>query len=204
MEALSPKQEQIYRYIVAFQSQHGYPPSVREIGTAVGLKSPSTVHFHLKGLEEKGYIRKAEGKTRTISVSRLPGGMPEEEDPHAGQVPIVGNVAAGAPILAEQCIEDYLTFDTGGLSGEHFALKVRGESMLYAGILPGDLVVVHRQQDAHNGEIVVALFEDEATVKTLRRKDGHTWLMPENPEYEPIDGDRAEIVGRVVAVVRKY
>jgi repressor LexA len=205
MKTLSPKQQQIYDYIVSFQSVHGYPPSVREIGEAVGLKSPSTVHFHLKGLEEKGLITKAEGKTRAITVSR-PQGRPiaEEEDARVNQVPVVGSVAAGSPILAEECIEDYLTFDTQGLEGEHFALRVRGESMLRAGILPGDLVVVHRQADARSGEIVVALFEDEATVKTLRRKDGHTWLMPENPEYEPIDGDRAELLGRVVAVVRKY
>lgn len=113
-------------------------------------------------------------------------------------------MAAGSPILAEECIEDYLTFDTQGLSGEHFALRVRGESMLDAGILPGDLVVVHRQQEVHSGEIVVALFEDEATVKTYRRKDGHVWLMPANDDYTPIDGDRAEILGKVVAVVRRY
>jgi repressor LexA len=148
---------------------------------------------------------KAEGKTRAITLSgaaRAP--VAEERNPHANQVPVVGNVAAGAPILAEECIEEYLTFDTHGLEGEHFALRVRGESMLKAGILPGDLVVVHRQQDAHNGEIVVALFEDEATVKTLQRKDGHTWLLPENPDYQPIDGDRAQILGKVVAVVRRY
>lgn len=203
MKSLSPKQQRIYDFIIQFQSDHGYPPSVREIGEEVGLKSPSTVHFHLKGLEEKGLIQKAEGKTRAITVS---GARPVAEE-LAGQsdrVPVVGSVAAGAPILAEECIEDYLTFDTGGLAGEHFALRVRGESMLHAGILPDDLVVVHRQQDARNGEIVVALFEDEATVKTLRRKDGHTWLMPENPDYQPIDGDGAEIIGKVVAVVRRY
>lgn len=130
--------------------------------------------------------------------------MAEEQDPHADQIPVVGSVAAGSPILAEECIEDYLTFDTQGLSGEHFALRVRGESMLDAGILPGDLVVVHRQQEVHSGEIVVALFEDEATVKTYRRKDGHVWLMPANDDYTPIDGDRAEILGKVVAVVRRY
>ena len=203
MKELSPKQQQIYDFIVAFQARHGYPPSVREIGEHVGLKSPSTVHFHLKGMEEKGIITKAEGKTRAITVS---GARPvaEELDGQADRVPVVGNVAAGSPILAQECSEDYLTFDTQGLSGEHFALRVRGESMLYAGILPGDLVVVHRQQEARNGEIVVALLEDEATVKTLRRKDGHTWLLPENPDYEPIDGDRAEILGKVVAVVRRY
>lgn len=202
---MSPKQQQIYDYIISFQQAHGYPPSVREIGEEVGLKSPSTVHFHLKGLEEKGLITKAEGKTRAITVSG-PRGRPvaEEQEAHSNRVPIVGNVAAGSPILAQECIEDYLTFDTDGLSGEHFALRVRGESMLHAGILPDDMVVVHRQHDARNGEIVVALFEDEATVKTLLRKDGHTWLMPENPDYQPIDGDQAELLGKVVAVVRKY
>ncbi|MBO5727211.1 MAG: transcriptional repressor LexA [Oscillospiraceae bacterium] len=199
---LTAKQQQIYDYIRAFAAQHGYPPSVREIGEAVGLKSPSTVHFHLKGLEDAGVIIKAEGKTRAIT---LPGqGVAEEADPHADQVPILGSVAAGSPILAQECIEDYLTFDTDGLEGEHFALRVRGESMLGAGILPDDLVVVHRQQDARNGEIVVALFEDEATVKTLSRKDGKVWLLPENPDYEPIDGTYAEIIGKVVAVVRRY
>ena len=116
----------------------------------------------------------------------------------------MGDVAAGAPILAQENIEDYLTFDTGRLTGEHFALRVRGESMLYAGILPGDYVVVHQQESFRNGDIVVALFEDEATVKTLRRKDGHVWLMPENPEYDPIDGDGAQLLGKVVAVVRRY
>lgn len=116
----------------------------------------------------------------------------------------MGSVAAGSPILAQECIEDYLTFDTGGRPGEYFALQVRGESMKYAGILPGDLVVVHQQSDANNGEIVVALFEDEATVKTLRRKDGHVWLMPENPDYEPIDGEGCTILGKVTAVVRRY
>ena len=203
MASLTNKQQQIYDYIVLYTQEHGYPPSVREIGIAVGLKSPSTVHFHMKGLERAGVIVKAEGKTRAISLTdRHP--VAEETDARANQVPVVGNVAAGTPILAQECIEEYLTFDTQGLSGEHFALKVRGESMLGAGILPGDLVVVHRQQDARSGEIVVALFEDEATVKTLSRKDGHTWLLPENPEYDPIDGTYAEIIGKVVAVVRRY
>ena len=205
MANLTRKQQQIYDFILAFTNEHGYPPSVREIGAAVGLKSPSTVHFHMKGLEEAGVIVKAEGKTRAISLPGFPlGPVAEEVDPHANQVPVVGNVAAGSPILAQECIEDYLTFDTQGLSGEHFALRVRGNSMLGAGILPDDLVVVHRQQEARNGEIVVALFEDEATVKTYRHKDGHIWLMPENPEYEPIDGTYAEIIGKVVAVIRRY
>ncbi|MBU5436072.1 transcriptional repressor LexA [Pseudoflavonifractor sp. MSJ-37] len=207
MKAISPKQQQIYSFIIEYQSEHGYPPSVREIGEAVALKSPSTVHFHLKGLEAAGLIAKAEGKTRAITVvgEHVPGTpLLEELDGAADRVPVVGNVAAGSPILAQECIEEYLTFDTGGKAGEYFALRVRGESMLDAGILPGDLVVVHRQQECRNGEIVVALFEDEATVKTLRRRGGKTWLMPENPEYEPIDGTGAELIGKVVAVVRRY
>ena len=199
MKTLSPKQQQIYDYIIAFSAEHGYPPSVREIGAYVGLKSPSTVHFHLKGLESAGLIHKAEGKTRSITVAQ-----PEAPAAPEDRVPVVGSVAAGSPILAQECIEDYLTFDTGGRPGEYFALKVRGESMKYAGILPGDLVIVHQQADARNGEIVVALFEEEATVKTLRRKDGHVWLMPENPDYEPIDGEGCAILGKVTAVVRRY
>ena len=198
MKTLSPKQQQIYDYIISFSAEHGYPPSVREIGAYVGLKSPSTVHFHLKGLEAAGLINKAEGKTRSITVAQPEASAQEDK------VPVVGSVAAGSPILAQECIEDYLTFDTGGRPGEYFALKVRGESMKYAGILPWDLVIVHQQADAHSGEIVVALFEDEATVKTLRRKDGHVWLMPENPDYEPIDGEGCAILGKVTAVVRRY
>lgn len=202
MKKLTARQQQIYDYILSFTAENGYPPSVREIGQALDLSSPSTVHFHLKGLEEAGVINKAEGKTRAISVPGRP--VAEEVDAHANQVPVIGSVAAGSPILAQECIEDYLTFDTDGLEGEHFALRVRGESMLNAGILPDDLVVVHRQQDARNGEIVVALFEDEATVKTLSRQNGQTWLLPENPDYEPIDGTCAQIIGKVVAVVRRY
>ena len=191
-------QSKIYETIVRMIGEQGYAPSVREIGEAVGLKSPSTVHFHMKNLEKAGMIVKAKKKTRAISLPHSEDGPPQDT------VPILGNVAAGAPILAEECIEDYLTFDTGGLSGEHFALRVRGESMRDAGILPGDLVVVHQQQRASAGDIVVAMINGEATVKTLRRRDGHVWLMPENPEYEPIPGDHAEILGRVTAVVRRY
>lgn len=199
MSQLSPKQQQIYDYILSFTDAHGYPPSVREIAQAVELKSPSTVHFHLKGLREAGLITQAEGKTRAISITD---GAHNRRD----QVPLVGSVAAGSPILAEECIEEYLSFDTGGRTGEHFALRVRGESMVEAGILPGDLVVVHRQQTAHNNEIVVARFEDEATVKTFRRVDGHVWLYPENssPEYQPIDGARCTVLGKVVGVLRRY
>ena len=196
MAELSKMQQRIYDFLASYIQSRGYPPSVREIGEAVGLKSPSTVHFHLKHLEEAGVIAKGAGKGRAITLMAQP--VPEDK------VPIVGNVAAGSPILAEECIEDYLTFDTGGRSGEFFALRVRGESMLGAGILPGDLVVVRRQETANNGEIVVAMIEDEATVKRLSRKNGRTWLMPENDAYSPIDGTYAQILGKVAAVIRRY
>jgi repressor LexA len=136
------------------------------------------------------------GKGRAITLRESP--KPEN------QVPVVGNVAAGSPILAEECIEDYLTFDTAGRPGEYFALRVRGESMLNAGILPGDLVVVHSQPTAQHGEIVVALIDDEATVKRLSLKSGQVWLLPENEAYSPIDGTYAQILGKVAAVVRRY
>ena len=196
MAELSHMQQRIYDYIVSCIREQGYPPSVREIGEAVGLKSPSTVHFHLKHLEEAGVIEKGAGKGRAIALT-------EPEVPEF-RVPIVGNVAAGSPILAEECIEDYLTFDTGGRSGEYFALRVRGESMLNAGILPGDLVVVRRQQTCNNGEIVVAMIDDEATVKRFSRQNGRVWLLPENEAYAPIDGTYAQILGKVSAVVRRY
>ncbi len=196
MAELSAMQQKIYDYIASCIREQGYPPSVREIGEAVGLKSPSTVHFHLKHLEEEGVIAKGAGKGRAITLI-------EQHTPE-NQVPIVGNVAAGSPILAQECIEDYLTFDTGGHGEEFFALRVRGESMLNAGILPGDLVVVRRQATAHNGEIVVAMIDDEATVKTYSNRDGHLWLLPQNDAYSPIDGTYATILGKVAAVVRRY
>ncbi|MDY5613227.1 transcriptional repressor LexA [Dysosmobacter sp.] len=196
MAELTSMQQRIYEYIASCIRDQGYPPSVREIGEAVGLKSPSTVHFHLKHLEEAGVIEKGAGKGRAITLTA----PAAQED----KVPIVGNVAAGSPILAEECIEDYLTFDTGGHGEEYFALRVRGESMLNAGILPGDLVVVRRQQTCSNGEIVVAMIEDEATVKRFSKQNGHIWLLPENEVYSPIDGTYAQILGKVSAVVRRY
>ena len=216
MAKLTKMQQKIYDYIAETTRQQGYPPSVREIGEAVGLRSPSTVHFHLKHMEEMGVLTKGAGKGRALTLTPLEGAAPTvpaapvshpasaEPEMPVGRVPIVGTVAAGAPILAQECIEDYLTFDTNGREGEYFALRVRGESMLNAGILPGDLVVVHQQQEARNGEIIVALIEDEATVKRLKRKDGHVWLMPENEAYSPIDGTHASILGKVSAVIRTY
>lgn len=209
MGKLSKMQQCVYDYIAESIRQHGYAPSVREIGDALGLKSPSTVHFHIKHLEELGLIEKGAGKGRAIALADrgsaeapIVKNAAEEERPN--RIPIVGNVAAGSPILAQECIEDYLTFDTGNRGGEFFALRVRGESMLGAGILPGDLVVVHKQPTANNGEIVVALLEDEATVKTLSRKNGKIWLLPANPDYSPIDGTCCQIMGKVAAVVRQY
>lgn len=208
---MTRKQQEIYDFIAAFITEHSYPPSVREICDGVGLRSPSTVHFHLQNMEEKGFLAK-DGKARALTLAQTAekaAAAPaepvyEESDIPAGRVPIVGTVAAGTPILAQECIEDYLTFDTNGRDGEYFALRVRGESMLNAGILPGDLVVVHQQREAHNGEIVVALIEDEATVKRLQRRNGEVWLLPENDAYEPIDGRYASILGKVSAVVRTY
>ena len=196
MAELSSMQKKIYDYIASCIREQGYPPSVREIGEAVGLKSPSTVHFHLKHLEEAGVISKGAGKGRAITLTES-AEMPD-------RVPVVGNVAAGSPILAQECIEEYLTFDTGGRSHEFFALRVRGESMLNAGILPGDLVVVRKQATANNGEIVVAMIDDEATVKRFSNRDGHVWLLPENEAYSPIDGTYATVLGKVAAVVRRY
>ena len=202
---LSAMQQKIYDYIAACIQTQGYPPSVREIGEAVGLCSPSTVHFHLKKLADAGAIEIGAGKGRAITLthSAAPAAAPMPEAP-AGRVPIVGNVAAGSPILAQECIEDYLTFDAGHPGDVHFALRVRGESMLNAGILPGDLVVVRQQQTCNQGEIVVAMIDDEATVKRFSRKNGHVWLLPENDAYSPIDGTYAQILGKVVAVVRQY
>lgn len=198
MAQLSKMQQRIYDYIAQTIQEQGYPPSVREIGDAVGLKSPSTVHFHLKHLEELGVIGKSAGKGRAITLTEQP------QEPMEDRIPIVGHVAAGTPILAQECIEDYLTFDTGGRADEYFALRVRGESMINAGILPDDLVVVRQQRTASNGEIVVALLEDEATVKRFSRRGSEVWLLPENEAYSPIDGRQAQIMGKVTAVIRRY
>ena len=198
MANLTPKQQKIYDFIRDFSREYGYPPTVREIGEHLGLKSPSTVKFHLDNLRAAGLIQWDGGKTRSITL------LEKEDEPKEDMVPGLGNVAAGSPILAQECIEEYVSFQTGPHPEDYFALKVRGESMLYAGILPDDLVVVRRQPEAHSGEIVVALFEDEATVKTLSKKNGQVWLLPENPDYEPIDGTRAQIIGKVVGLIRRY
>ncbi len=187
MVQLTKMQQRIYHeHRQDDPGRRAIPPPCGKFGDAVGLKSPSTVHFHLKHMEELGVIGKGAGKGPALTLTEP---LPEEN-----QIPIVGTVAAGTPILAEECIEDYLTFDAGGDSSQYFALRVRGESMLNAGILPDDLVVV-RQQTANNGEIVVALLGDEATVKGYSRRNGQVWLLPENEAYSPIDGHDAQILG---------
>ena len=193
MQGLSKKQQSILEYIVRCVKEQGYPPSVREIAEAVGLKSPSTVHTHLTKLENAGYIIRGSGKTRAITLAE---GV-------ADGVPILGTVAAGQPILATEDIMGFLPYKTDE-NGDYFALEISGDSMIDAGILDGDMVVVRQQDTAQSGEIVIAIFEDEATCKTLKIRDGHVWLMPENDAYEPIDGSYAQILGKVTAVIRTY
>ena len=191
MPRTSDKPEKILQFIRDFTRENGYPPSVREIGAAVGLRSTSTVHYQLARLREQGLLAGDAAKSRAVTLA--------EEPPHG--VPLVGTVAAGLPILAEENIETYLPWE-----GEDgcFALRVKGDSMLGAGILPGDCVVVRPQPDADEGEIVVALFGDEATVKRLSKRGKTVLLLPENPAYEPIDGRDAAILGKVRAVLRTY
>ena len=196
MEKLTRMQQRIYDYIAETIREQGYPPSVREIGDAVGLKSPSTVHFHLKHLAELGVIGKEAGKGRAITLTNP---LPRED-----QVPVVGSVAAGSPILAQECIEDYLTFDTGGRPGGFFAPRVRGGAMVNAGILPGGPVGGHQPKTAHNGGVGGPLPREGATRKRPQRRGGEVWLLPENENYQPIDGREAVLMGRVAAVIRRY
>ncbi len=194
MKILSRIRQKIMDYISKYTDENGYPPSVREICQAVGLRSPSTVHTHLKILQEAGLLAKDQGKTRAITL--------KSHAPGVKKIPVLGVVTAGQPILMQQDILGYIPFEYQ--SGEYFALRVRGDSMVGAGILDGDAVIVRRQDTADNRAIVVAMLEDEATVKRLRRAKGHVRLMPENPNYQPIDGDDAQILGLVVAVYREY
>lgn len=199
----SNKKAEIYQYILTFIGERGYPPSMREICAAVKLRSPSTVHFHMKKLEEEGLISTENFKGRAISLPKKT--LADKPENHAGQVPVLAGSLAVSPAPTEGEIEEYLPFDAGGLPGEHFALRIRDESMLSAGILPGDLVVVHRQENFRNEDIVAALFEGESTVRLLKRMaGGHVRLVSRNPNHPPIDGESCTLLGRVVAVVRKY
>ncbi len=192
MSRTSNKQEEILAFVEQFVQENGYAPSVREIGVAVGLSSTASVSYHLHQLQDKGLLLApcGKGSKRAIVTARRP-----------GQIPIVGVVTAGMPILAVENREGTMAWDG---DPSCFALRVRGDSMINAGILSGDTVVVLPRQTADDGQIVVARIEDEATVKRLSRRNGEVWLLPENPAYAPIDGREAELIGIVKAVVREY
>ena len=192
MPRTTDKAERILEYVNQFVQENGYAPSVREIGAAVGLKATASVSYHLHQLQEKGLLLAPAGKGRKRAVVTAQ---------RPGQIPVVGVVTAGMPILAVENQEGTMAWE--GDPG-CFALRVRGDSMINAGILSGDKVVVRPQTTADDGQIVVARIEDEATVKRLSLKDGQVWLLPENPDYPPIDGSEAELIGLVKAVFREY
>lgn len=208
---LGKRQLAIYDFIRAYTGEHGYPPSVREIGAAVGLASPSTVHMHLKVLEEQGFIRRDSKKPRTIEVvdkrsgesSNPVASVSQDVDRGLITLPLVGRVAAGMPILAEQNVEETLSLPTSIVGdSSSFILRVRGESMVNAGIFNGDYIVVKEQRDAHDGEIVVALIDDSATVKTFYREKDRIRLQPENDYMDPIYVENPTILGKVTALIR--
>ena len=210
---LGKRQIAIYDFIRTYTDEHGYPPSVREIGAAVGLASPSTVHMHLKVLEESGLIKRDSKKPRTIEVMDDRADKNDSQQPLAKvtedvasnviRLPLVGRVAAGVPILAEQNVEETLALPTSVVGdASSFVLRVRGESMINAGIFDGDYIVVKEQHDAHDGEIVVALLDDSATVKTFYRERDRVRLQPENDMMSPIYVENPVILGRVTALIR--
>ena len=200
---LTKRQQEIFDFIKKYSAKYGYPPTVRDIGKAVGLASSSTVHAHLANLEKIGLLRRDPTKPRAIELLDRAADAVKSVVSQTG-LPLVGSVAAGQPILAEENIEDYVNVpeQAGGEDGE-FILTVRGESMKNAGILPGDFVVVRRQETANDGDIVVALVGEEATVKTFYRESDHVRLQPENETMEPIRSREVRILGRVVGVLRK-
>ena len=214
---LTPRQRAILEMIRATVDERGYPPSVREIGEGVGLTSTSSVSHQLQALVRLGFLRRDPNRPRALVVAEHAPSVVADASPASAlrvvppalddavvDVPLVGRIAAGGPILAEQQVESVMALprDLVG-SGELFMLKVVGDSMIDAAICDGDWVVVRQQQTAENGDIVAALLDDEATVKTFKRRDGHVWLMPHNPAYAPILGDHASIMGKVVSVLRK-
>ena len=199
-DAMSAKQQEILEYIKESILKRGYPPAVREICQAVHLKSTSSVHSHLAALEEKGYIRRDPTKPRTIEILDDTFNFNRRE---MVNIPVVGTVAAGEPLLAQEHIEDYFPFPAEILpNAETFMLHVRGESMVNAGIRPGDQLIVEQRSTAENGEIVVALLDDSATVKRFYKEKGHYRLQPENDAMEPIITDHVEILGKVIGLIR--
>lgn len=206
---LTPRQHRVLDVIRRSVAERGYPPSMREIGEAVGLTSVSSVSHQLRQLQTKGYLRRDANRPRAVEMRTPHGQQPPTDDtgnprPAAAYVPVVGRIAAGGPILAEQAVEDVFPLPKQLVGdGELFLLKVKGDSMIDAAICEGDWVVVRQQQVAENGDVVAAMIEGEATVKTFKRRDGHVWLMPHNPAYEPIPGDQAQVLGKVVAVLRR-
>ena len=206
---LTPRQLKILGVIKAALHDQGYPPSMREIGQAAGLASPSSVKYQLELLEEKGWIRRDPTRGRAIEIL-----LPDQDQSTSSvgdkysldqmrEVPLVGRIAAGAPLLAEQDIEESFPLPASLVGdGELFMLKVVGESMIEAAICDGDFVVIRSQKTCEKGEIVAAMIDGEATVKTFTRRDGHIWLLPANPAFSPINGDNAEILGKVTAVLR--
>jgi len=216
-DGLTARQRLVLETIRDAVDRRGYPPSMREIGESVGLTSPSSVAHQLSTLERKGYLRRDPNRPRAIEVTipgeprQQPTGLGEvdvtgsgDARPRPAYVPVVGRIAAGGPILAEQAVEEVFPLPRQLVGeGQLFLLKVVGDSMVEAAICDGDWVVVRQQPVADNGEIVAAMLDGEATVKTFRRRDGHVWLLPHNPSYDPIPGDDATILGRVVAVLRR-
>jgi repressor LexA len=201
-EQLSDRQNRILDYIRYVTKTRNYPPSVREIGEAVGLSSSSTVHNHLNQLERRGLIKRDPSKSRTVQlVAEIEA---DQERRNAVSVPIVGHVAAGSPILAEQNIEDHVLLSSDLAKEGYFLLRVRGDSMIDAGILDGDLVLVRPQHEASNGSIVVAMIDGDATVKRFERSNGHVKLIAENPAYQPIVTNNVSLVGIVRGVIRLF
>ncbi len=201
-DQLTDRQNKILDYIRYVTRVRNYPPSVREIGEAVGLSSSSTVHNHLNQLERRGLIKRDPSKSRTVQL--VQDAELDQQRRNAVVVPVVGNVAAGAPILAEQNIEDHLVLSPEVAQEGHFLLRVRGDSMVNAGILDGDMVLVRPQHEAPNGSIVVALVEGDATVKRFERANGHVKLIAENPAYAPIVTSNVSLVGIVRGVIRLF
>jgi repressor LexA len=204
-QQLTKRQQEIWEFLVQYVEAHGYPPTVREIGEHVGLASPSTVHAHLANLERAGLIKRDPTKPRALELS---GRAHREPERSVNALPLVGQIAAGGPLLAEQNIDAYVSVpEPLSRGGEEFLLRVRGDSMIEAGILENDFVVVRRQQDARDGDVVVALVgddesADEATVKRFFREDGRIRLQPENRAYEPIYPSHVQILGKVIGVFR--